>query len=33
MKVNKIKVLVGDTVDIILDPYNGRATNRIIKRI
>lgn len=33
MKLHKIKVLLGDTVDVILDPYNGRATNRIIKRL
>ena len=33
MKVNKIKVLVGDTVEIILDKYGGRATNRITRRV
>lgn len=33
MKLNKIKVLVGDKVDVVLDPYGGKATNRIIKRI
>lgn len=33
MKLHKIRVLEGDTVDIILDPYGGRATNRIIKRL
>lgn len=33
MKLHKIKVLIGDTVEVILDPYGGRATNRIVKRI
>lgn len=31
MRINRIKVLVGDRVSIILDPYGGRA--RIIKRL
>jgi translation initiation factor IF-1 len=33
MKLHKIKVLVGDTVEVILDPYNGRASNRITRRV
>lgn len=33
MKINKIKVMIGDKVEIILDPYNGKATNRIVRRI
>lgn len=32
MKFNHIRVLMGDTVDVVLDPYGGRATNRIVKR-
>lgn len=32
LKVNKIKVLVGDSVDVELDPYKGKATNRIVYR-
>lgn len=32
MKINKIKVLIGDVVDVVLDPYGGAATNRIIHR-
>ena len=32
MKINKVKVLVGDTVEVVLDPYKGKATNRIIWR-
>ncbi len=32
MKFNHIRVLVGDSVDVVLDPYGGKATNRIIKR-
>jgi translation initiation factor IF-1 len=31
MRVNKIKVLVGDRVTMELDPYGGKA--RIIKRL
>ncbi|MBI4068247.1 translation initiation factor IF-1 [Candidatus Kaiserbacteria bacterium] len=31
MRMNRIKVLVGDTVSLQLDPYGGRA--RIIKRM
>ncbi len=30
MKLHRIKVLVGDTVDIVIDPYGGRG--RIVKR-
>lgn len=33
MKMNKINVLVGDRVRVKLDPYGGKATNRIIKRL
>ncbi len=32
MKKNKIRVLVGDTVEIVLDPHGGHATNRIVRR-
>ncbi len=31
MRMHRIKVLVGDTVEIILDPYGGKG--RIIKRL
>lgn len=31
MRIHRIKVLVGDTVRLQLDPYGGRA--RIIKRL
>lgn len=31
MRMHRIKVLVGDTVEMILDPYGGKA--RIIKRL
>lgn len=31
MRMNRIKVLVGDTVSLILDPHGGRA--RITKRL
>jgi translation initiation factor IF-1 len=33
LKLHKIKVLVGDTVEIVLDPYKGKATNRITRRV
>jgi translation initiation factor IF-1 len=31
MRINKIKVLIGDTVQVMVDPYGGRG--RIIKRM
>ncbi len=31
MRMNRIKVLIGDKVEIILDPYGGKG--RIIKRL
>jgi translation initiation factor IF-1 len=31
MKINRIRVLVGDKVDMVLDPYGGRA--RIVRRL
>lgn len=33
MKLHKIKVLVGDRVVVELDPYGGKATNRMIRRL
>jgi len=33
MKLYHIKILPGDYVDVIVDPYGGKATNRIIKRL
>ena len=33
MRMNKIRVLVGDKVRVKLDPYKGKTTNRIIRRI
>ena len=33
MRINKIRILLGDRVEIILDPYKGKTTNRIIKRL
>jgi translation initiation factor IF-1 len=32
LKVNHIRVLIGDRVAVVLDPYKGKATNRIIRR-
>lgn len=31
MKLHRIKVLVGDTVSVLLDPYGGKG--RIVKRL
>lgn len=31
MRMNRIKVLIGDKVEIVLDPYGGKG--RIIKRL
>lgn len=31
MRLNRIRVLVGDQVEIVLDPYGGRA--RIVRRL
>lgn len=33
VRVNKIRVLVGDGVEVELDPYKGKTTNRIVKRL
>ncbi len=31
MRLNRIRVLVGDQVDMVIDPYGGRA--RIVRRL
>lgn len=31
MRLNRIKVIIGDSVEVILDPYGGRG--RIVRRI
>ena len=33
MKINKITILIGDIVEVLLDPAGGKTTNRIIRRI
>jgi translation initiation factor IF-1 len=33
LKLHKIRVLVGDTVDVVVDPYGGKTTNRITRRV
>jgi len=33
MLFNHIRVLLGDRVLVWLDPYNGKTTNRIIRRV
>lgn len=32
MKLRKVSVMIGDTVEIELDPYEGKASNRIVWR-
>jgi len=31
MRLNRIKVMIGDTVEVVLDPYGGKG--RIVRRI
>lgn len=33
MRKHHISVLLGDTVDVVLDPYGGKTSNRIIRRV
>lgn len=33
MRVNKIQVIVGDRVEVVLDPHGGKATNRVVRRL
>lgn len=33
MRINKIRVIPGDKVKVIIDPYKGKTTNRIIERL
>lgn len=33
MKKARIQLLVGDRVEVVLDPYGGKITNRIIWRL
>ncbi len=33
MRINKIRVNVGDRVEVVVDPYGGKATNRITRRL
>ena len=33
MKLNHIRVLIGDRVTVVLDKYGGKATNRITRRL
>lgn len=32
-KQHNIRVLIGDKVEVILDPYGGKGTNRIVWRV
>jgi len=33
MRFHHIRVVIGDKVDLVLDPYKGTATNKITKRL
>lgn len=33
MRLNKIRVLVGDKVQVKLDPYKGTVSNRVVRRL
>ena len=33
MTKGRVRVLVGDKVDVVMDPYGGKTTNRIVWRI
>lgn len=33
MVKNKIRLLIGDRVNVVVDPYGGKATNRIVRRL
>lgn len=32
MVKNKIRLLIGDKVEVVVDPYGGKNTNRIVRR-
>jgi translation initiation factor IF-1 len=33
LKFHKIKIIIGDRVMVELDPYGGKATNRVVIRL
>ena len=33
MRHNKIRLIVGDRVEVELDPYGGKGTNRLTRRL
>lgn len=33
MRLHNIKVLVGDSVEVVIDPYGGKTSNRIVTRL
>lgn len=33
MRLHKIRVLVGDRVQVKLDPYKGTVSNRVVRRL
>lgn len=32
LKLNHVRVVIGDEVEVVLDPHGGKATNRIVWR-
>lgn len=33
MRLHKIKLYVGDKVRVVIDPYGGKTSNRIVRRL
>lgn len=33
MRIHRIRCMIGDRVEVELDPYKGKATNRLIRRL
>lgn len=33
MRFNSVNVGIGDFVEVVVDPYGGKGTNRIIRRL
>ena len=33
MRIHQIRVLVGDKVEVLLDNYGGKTSNRIVRRL
>lgn len=33
IRLNHIKILIGDKVHVVVDPYGGKVSNRVVKRL